>query len=180
MTAADTLVGFVSVAAIGALVYGPWQATCTDIARQYCFAKRDRLFDLALAGRIDFRSNEYRAMRLSLEKTIRFCHEISIYRLLLLGLDRTSREGSIHLSTLSKAASRVEDAETRKELEALAHGVEDMILLVIWMRSPLLWALTVPFLVLGTTAAAFSATRRAMLALLRALGERAQIQAEGA
>lgn len=180
MTTADTFVGFAAIASVAALAYGPWQTTCTDIARQYCFAKRDRLFDIALAGRIDFRSSEYRAMRLSLEKTIRFCHEMSVYKLLLFGFDRTTTLDSGHLSTLSRAAARVADPDTREDLQMLACEVEMFLLFSIWLKSPLLWLLTPIFMLLVLSIALFSAARSTTLGFLRALGERVQIQAEGA
>ena len=55
--AAEALVGLVTLAALLCLFYGPWQALCTDLSRQFIFEGRDQLFDMALAGRLDFDSD---------------------------------------------------------------------------------------------------------------------------
>ncbi|RYC29418.1 hypothetical protein D3273_24025 [Lichenibacterium minor] len=106
------------------------EATRTDIARQYRFAKRDQLFDLAREGRIDFRSKECRAMR--------------------------------------------------GDLDELALDVEGFTMPIVWLRSPLVWLLTPVAIVAVMAALPFGAVRRALIDLLGAMGERAQIQAEGA
>jgi hypothetical protein len=62
--------------------YGPWQAACTDWARQIIFERRDKLFDLAAAGKLDFASEQYRSVRAMLEGMIRFSHELTWPRLL--------------------------------------------------------------------------------------------------
>jgi len=50
VTLTQTLVGLGSLAALLIILYGPWQAICTDIARQMLFEKRDAIFDLAQSG----------------------------------------------------------------------------------------------------------------------------------
>jgi hypothetical protein len=65
------------------IFYGPWQGLCIDWARQSMFEARDQIFDAAAAGLIAFDSNEYKTLRCSIERMIRFCHEISWPRLVL-------------------------------------------------------------------------------------------------
>ena len=36
------------------LFYGPWQSVCTDVARQLMFEQRDKIFDMARGGMINF------------------------------------------------------------------------------------------------------------------------------
>jgi len=68
------------------IFYGPWQGLCVDWARQSMFEARDQIFDAAAAGLICFDSKEYRTLRCSIERMIRFCHEISWPRLLLFSM----------------------------------------------------------------------------------------------
>jgi len=177
---ANAFFTFISICFVLFILYGPWQATCTDIARQYCFKKRDALFDIAMSGRIDFDSSEYRTMRLSLEKTIRYCHNLSFFKLITLGLDRShfKQEETIHLSSLSRAASRVADVATREELEELACDVEMFLVVTVILKSPFLWLLF-PLLILASLVAfLFDLTKKSFIQRLRFVGERAQIQAE--
>lgn len=176
----ETIVGFASGCGVMALVYGPWQDTCTDIARQYCFAKRDELFDLARSGHVSFSSNEYRAMRGSLEKTIRYCHNLSIFKLLLFGYDRASHVNKLdrHISVLSRSAARVPDVTARRKLEELAEDVEMFLALIVFIRSPMLWIITPLIFVIISTLLIFSLTKSRLTRLIRSFGERAQLQAE--
>lgn len=143
-------------AAIGALllltllgaVYGPWQWVCTDVARQTIFEHRDAIFDMAHAGKLSFDSEEYRVIRGSLEKTIRYAHELTIPRFIWLAvsykLTSTPRK-----SELFGAIGRISDESTRNEVmshvaAALIAAVKSMIL-----KSPLILIVIVPLVWLG-------------------------------
>lgn len=63
--------------------YGPWQTLCVDWARQRMFEARDRVFDLAMQGHISFHSKEYKCIRSTIERMIRFCHVMTWQRLVL-------------------------------------------------------------------------------------------------
>jgi hypothetical protein len=76
-TAADAIVALAALIALLCLFYGPWQSLCIDLSRQFIFERRDRLFDMALAGRIEFDSEAYRATRRALNGMIRFAHELT-------------------------------------------------------------------------------------------------------
>jgi hypothetical protein len=76
-TAANAIVTLAAVIALVCLLYGPWQTLCTDLSRQVIFERRDRLFNLALDGRIDFNSEGYRAARQVLNGYLRFAHEMT-------------------------------------------------------------------------------------------------------
>ena len=77
----DSILCFLLIGAFLALFYGPWQEVCTAFARQIMFEQRDKLFDLAHAGEISFESDYYRRSRASLNAAIRFCHEMTLARL---------------------------------------------------------------------------------------------------
>jgi hypothetical protein len=67
---------------VGVLVlfYWPWQGLCIEFARQIIFEEREKLFDLAMDGRLNFKSDEYRQIRDFLNKSIRFSHEMSLWK----------------------------------------------------------------------------------------------------
>jgi hypothetical protein len=74
---ANAIVALAGLAALLCLFYGPWQAVCTNLSRQIIFERRDRLFDMALAGRLDFDSEAYRATRRRLNGLLRFAHTLT-------------------------------------------------------------------------------------------------------
>ena len=52
----------------------PWQHFCVDVARHRHFMLRDRLFILAVDGRIEFSDPTYRLLREWLNDRIRLAH----------------------------------------------------------------------------------------------------------
>jgi hypothetical protein len=74
---AEAVICLAMLAALLCLFYGPWQAVCTDISRQIIFERRDRLFDMALAGRLEFDSEAYRAARIALNRMLRLAHRLT-------------------------------------------------------------------------------------------------------
>lgn len=58
--------------------YG-WKQFALDIARQKLFSIRDELFDLAADkdSKLNFDDDAYQAMRVSINRTIQFCHRLS-------------------------------------------------------------------------------------------------------
>lgn len=98
----DAFLGFMCIAASLSIFYGPWQALCTDVARQVIFEQRDILFDMALRSEIEFESIEYRAIRTKMESLIRFAHELSlakyIYLVIFFPMVRQIEDGNSMLS----------------------------------------------------------------------------------
>src|SRR5262245_42077518 len=83
-TLMQALIGLASLTALVVVLYGPWQEVCTDIARQIIFEKRDAIFDLAHNGKLSFDSPEYGTIRSALQSSIRFAHELSLPRFLVM------------------------------------------------------------------------------------------------
>ena len=99
--------------ALCVLFYGPWQEVCTDYARQVMFEKRDALFDLAASAELDFDSEEYRTIRISLEKAIRFARFILFqWQLKRMNLKEPQ-------SKLIVAVRSIEDNKTKDKVERL-------------------------------------------------------------
>lgn len=71
---ADALVCLLSLSLLLIVFYGPWQAVCTDWGRHVVFESRDKIFDMAADGELDFNSEEYRSIRASLQILIRYLH----------------------------------------------------------------------------------------------------------
>ena len=78
---ADSLCALVALSGFLVLFYGPWQSVCTDVARQLMFEQRDKIFDMARSGVIEFDSREYRRVRISIEQNIRYAHELTFAKL---------------------------------------------------------------------------------------------------
>jgi len=134
----DALWGLVVFAMLLIGAYGPWQWVCTDYARQIIFEKRDRLFDLAREGAIDFSSEEYITLRRSLENLIRFCHEVTMTRLIYFVFitrlwGRPKSQSHIH-ATIKK----ISNMETKRNVKLLFHEAHRTVVIMMLFKSPFL------------------------------------------
>jgi hypothetical protein len=116
--AVNAIVSLVALVLFVCFFYGTWQAACTDWARQIIFERRDKLFDMAAAGKLSFASDEYKFVRRSFEGMIRFAHELTWPRLLFF-VSLRHRLGIPHRSQLSEVVARIEDPATRKRVQDL-------------------------------------------------------------
>ena len=139
----DALVSLAFLTLLICFAYGPWQWLWTDIARQTMFEKRDQLFDMALAGRLDFASDEYRTIRASLEQTIRFAHLMTLPRLIFSKLT-TGRIGRTETSRMERALARISDPQTRLEVRSVIDGADDVMICAIAAKSPLFLLVMAP------------------------------------
>src|ERR1700751_1769972 len=117
----QALIGLGGLAALIVILYGPWQAICTDIARQIVFEKRDAIFDLAQHGKLSFSSREYGVIRSSLQANIRFAHELTLPRFLVTAAVLLARGNRPEDNDLSRAIRGIINPETRAEVETLVH-----------------------------------------------------------
>jgi hypothetical protein len=133
----DAAISLVLIIALLWTIYGPWQQVCTDFGRQYLFEARDKIFDLAIAGRLDFSSHEYRTIRTSLEKSIRFAHEMTVPRFVIFAaaLQWTGNLGK--RSELRNAVESISDPETRQQVAALIGEAHQRLVLWMALKSPL-------------------------------------------
>ncbi len=142
----DIVLGVAALIGLGVFFYGPWQWLCTDVARQILFERRDAIFDMARAGKLSFESEEYRTIRHSLEKSIRFAHDLTLprflYELRVRGFLRKSDQ-----SNLRSAIERIGDAKVREEVrDHVSHGLSALTAIML-VRSPL-FLLLVPVVAL--------------------------------
>ncbi len=149
----DALEGLVALSALLWVVYGPWQWVCTDYGRQLLFEKRDALFDLGRARKIDFASVEYRTLRTSLETLIRFSHEVTLMRFLYLAwsLKLPYRNPRVE-NPINLAIGRISHHETRRDVNRLFREAHLIVVMMIVFKSPLLLAVLLvcsPFVMFG-------------------------------
>lgn len=136
--ATDALISLTATTLLACFFYGPWQWVWADVARQTLFENRARIFDIAREGRLSFGSEEYRTIRVSLEKSIRFAHAFTWPRFLLLKR-ALARQGMLgRKSNLTAAIERISDEDTRREVEWLVFRAHAVILLTTFLRSPFL------------------------------------------
>lgn len=141
----NALLGLLILLLIGILVYGPWQNVCTAYARQIMFEKRDAIFDLAHAGKLEFNSREYRTIRTLLERSIRFAHEATLPGFFFFWGMLAWRGEKIQKPELQVVIERIADPETRMRVQELAYGAIDALLFMTIAKSPVAVALLLIF-----------------------------------
>lgn len=149
MQAVHAIEGVLSLFLLAAIIYGPWQWVCTDLARQKMFADRDALFDLARQGKMDFDSNQYRDIRDKINSQIRFAHDLTWIRLAVFATSarRRPRSGM----SLDEIAMTIPDQDVRLQVQTIVADVKIVMVRIIVAKSPL-----IILLLIGTIVPAMS------------------------
>jgi hypothetical protein len=134
---ADALLSLVTLCALGLLLRGPWRNVCTDWAREIAFESRDRIFDLAQAGEMDFATKEYRDIRESLQSLIGHAHDMTLMRLVVHG----AAQPQLEASALAISIKSIKNSETRSRIRAIVNRAHAASLISIVAKSP--WAICV-------------------------------------
>lgn len=171
----DAFWTLVCVAVIAYLFYGPWQSVCTSYARQIVFEKRDAIFDIAVQGGLDFKSTEYKAIRSSLEKSIRFAHELTLPRFFLYRWYLQKANLKQSSSDLAEAMNGIGDENTRRRVMRLVGEAHIALVLMMLAKSPLTVAVAVGVVLISRFR---GGVRRKLVAWAGPFGEMAQIEAE--
>lgn len=166
---ADALLAIVVFGLLLWFFYGPWQTVCTDWARQRIFESRDAIFDLASVGKLAFDTEDYRTIRSSLELSIRFAHELTLFRFAVL----SSRIKQRNVSELSQAVDRITDKETRERVRSLVDNALAAAVLMMGYKSIFL----LPVIGISTLIAPI---RKWILPHAKAMEESVQVEAERA
>jgi hypothetical protein len=132
---ADAIVTLFVLLLFACLFYGPWQAVCTDLARQLVFERRDRLFDLAASNRLAFDSEEYRKIRLTLEGMIRFAHSLTWPRLLMILLFRRRTLDRDSTPRIAETIASIKDATVRKQVFDLVAEATTSLVVMMMLKS---------------------------------------------
>lgn len=157
----DALLSIIALALTLVIIYGPLQSAFTAYTRQTIFECRDSLFDMAANGELDFHSVEYREIRKSLERLIRFTHLLTVERLLFFSLfARPAKQPD----SMNDFAAKISDAATRDKVNTVIKKAKLATISMMLMKSPLLWLLAL--VVSPIAAIAFICSKAKTLALL--------------
>lgn len=175
----DAFFGLLAVIGLAVVYYGPWQWIMTDYARQRLFEKRDAIFDMAAAGKLDFDSNEYLTIRSSIESSIRFAHGLTFPKMIYLQICQAYHFVGVRLgegeSDFKSSIKLIEDAETRDQVSKILNEVNDILYQTIVFKSPILMGIFTIIILAVTCASGFST---AYQRLVDSFGNLAQIEAE--
>jgi hypothetical protein len=168
---ADALAALVALSLFLLFFYGPWQGAVMDIARQIAFEQRDAVFDLAAQGKLEFDSDEYKTIRDSFNKLIRFAHELNWIRLVIhWDSDKT-------ISDVHRAIDRIQDPETRANVSNHLRKARYAMIAMIGAKSlPLLFGA----IIAGAVTWCMGTTRDLFMKIDGRFGEIMQVEAEGA
>jgi hypothetical protein len=176
---ADTIAALVGLGVLLLVFYGPWQNTITDVARQFVFEERDAIFDLAAAGKLSFDSAEYRAARDSMNRLIRFAHELNWFRFFFVYL-KCRADGTWNLpSDLTLSLRQIKDEEVLKAIRERVSFAQSSLLAMMALKSIVIF---VPFLIVLLPLWLLGCLRAAGRYVTRftSIGELMQIEAERA
>jgi hypothetical protein len=122
---------------IGAFIYGPWQAICTEFARQLMFETRDAIFDLAdHDSDWSFDNREYRIIRSGLERLIRFAHELTLPSMLFFWVFVRSSIRN-EKPELLRAVDRIPDNALRQKVSDLVNQALRAASIMMIAKSPI-------------------------------------------
>lgn len=167
--------GLGAVAVFVVILAWPLQLALEDRARDAIFERRERLFDLAACGKLDFASPEYRAIRSSFEACIGYAHKITLGRLVLQRLYKFRPNVN---NTTALSAERIADEDVRGQVKRLVHEVRREVFVLLVARSPLLWILAIAVLTSVTATKGIIQAKSTCVAMTERFG--ALIQAEAA
>lgn len=136
----DVVLIMISAIALIWFFSGPWSSIWVDISRQTCFELRDRLFLLALDGRIGFDDPIYRRTREWLNACIGHAHDMRFWNVAAFIAARKPdvavRKG------LYAEILKMEDGPAKTQLLDIAGKATAAQLKLMVVRSPFLLAIT--------------------------------------
>ncbi len=136
MALVGTIEGVMAFFLLVALIYGPWQWICTDIARQAMFKERDKLFDMARVGDLDFTSSEYREIRDGVNSMIRFAHSLTWVRMIVFA--RFSDRPRDQKIPIYAAINRIKDKSKQEIVRSSIARIELAAIYMLLLKSPML------------------------------------------
>ena len=149
---ANILMNGVAIALVCVLVFWCWHNYRVDALRHRLFTLRDELFDYALSSGLAFNDPAYVMLRSSINRTLRFAHNISLPRVLLMAslMRCASFEGILadHKRKWESALSQlpdeprgtIENLHERVLLEIAKHMVFGSITLLILLSNYVAWS----------------------------------------
>jgi len=140
MMGVEAIAGLLGLVALACFIQGPWQAYCTDKARQALFAKRAELFYIACANDVSFDSDVYIMVRKHIEGLIRFAHHLTWARFVLL-LPFVGRLDLGNAPNASKEIAKISNEQIRRSVQDIYDKSGLIMIEMIIYKSPTLFAL---------------------------------------
>lgn len=129
-------------------LYWIWPRLIVDIARYKLFVIRDKVFLLGAEKKLDFNSQDYQKIRASINNMIRFCHTFTWVNLTIVNhMELSEEDKKEEVDSLYKTINKIDDLEVRNVLNGYITNLYFTIILLIFLRSPLLIILT-PFVIM--------------------------------
>jgi hypothetical protein len=146
--AIDPVIGFVGFFSVVWLVFVAWPKLVVDYARQHIFETRDRLFDLAASGDVSFQSDEYKEIRQFLNGMIRCAERATCLNYARYSMIIEKNKVPLSSAEVKRFISMMKDVKTPEAIrEAYRTTIAAYDYLLI-LRTPLLWVLAPPLLLL--------------------------------
>jgi hypothetical protein len=134
------------------VLFSLWPRQRVDLFRQQMFALRDELFDFALNENIDFNNPAYNHLRALMNGFIRYAHNLTAYRTLMLFLRwkcTSSEQITGWSASWDRVLSNVESKDTKTKLEEFRSKASMLVVSQI-ILSPTLLVILFPTLLLTT------------------------------
>lgn len=135
MTYIHAIEGLVAFLALILFLLGPWQWCMTDLAREQIFTLRGQLFDMALAGELEFSSASYRSLRALMNSQIRFAHRLNLWRFLALSV--VAIKAGRQRNPIEDILGGIENDRTRTKIRGLIIEMHMTAFSVLFLKSPL-------------------------------------------
>ena len=179
----DALATILLLVGLATIIYGPWQNYCTDAGRQTLFEIRDELFDMARVGKLSFRSQQYRIIRAAIEKNIRFAHNLTIWRFLIIYAHMIRYGAFEQKSELTLAIESISNVEVRQQVQMLSMRSTRTNIIMMVTKSPAFIVMLGGVFALSKLSKLFESTKKCFWPLAKPIaiaGEAIQIEAEAA
>ncbi len=138
-TLATVFQSLTTLIAILVLLLWFWPAARLDQFRQGMFEIRDELFDYGASGRIKFDDPAYRLLRQLMNGFIRYAHQLTFFRVLMMSLMWMNLEDKPKMEWSEKwnnAIKRIESEQVRNDLSEFHNRVCSLVLQRIVTGSP--------------------------------------------
>lgn len=173
--------GFLFIACIAAALfvfYGPWQWVCADFARQIVFEQRDKVFDIAARGDMDFRSHQYKEIRDSLNYLIRFCHELTMPRLLFYHMFMPKSPARREHSTVFEIVHSITEVRLRKEVNEILVRAYAATIIMMLLRSLVAPIAAIVIVIAAVVSVCASGVKAVLARWALTLGDNIQVKAD--
>jgi hypothetical protein len=120
------------------IIYGPWQRVCVDYARDIIFEQRDRIFDVAASGALQFGDVSYEKVRAHMNAMIRMAHCVTAPRVVFLVMYAAHIHDPARRNDIWDCIKQIQNEETRAIVMDAVTRAETAVVRLMVARSPFL------------------------------------------